>query len=135
MIFVLFVLVVAWLIIRTRQQSTSAKPNPVRPASMESSEYHAVSIKFKDKACDAAKAMAGQRFLSAEAPILPLPECDVAECNCHFSHYKDRRARNDRRSPFASSISMDTTGRFTVEQRERKDRRHDDDIEDDDIKF
>ena len=127
MIFGLFVLVVAWWFLRKRQTSSSASVKPVRPSSVKSSEYHAVSIKFPQRVCDAAKAMDGQRFLSNEAPALPLAECDLAECNCHFSHYKDRRARTDRRSPFASPMTADGTGRFEKERRESKDRRDDDD--------
>lgn len=34
----------------------------------------------------------GQRFLSREAPPLPLKNCPNGNCECHYQHYDDRRA-------------------------------------------
>ena len=56
------------------------------------SEFHCVSIKFRATACAAVKALDGQRFLSQDAPMLPLPECDSASCRCTYQHYDDRRS-------------------------------------------
>src|ERR1700735_1405426 len=41
--------------------------------------------------CQPAEAAKGRRFLSTEAPILPLRECDAAACTCKYRHYEDRR--------------------------------------------
>jgi hypothetical protein len=40
------------------------------------------------------------RKLSAEAPALPLPDCDVATCTCRHAHYSDRRSGIDRRAVY-----------------------------------
>ncbi len=34
----------------------------------------------------------GQRFLSREAPPLPLKNCPNGNCECLYQHYDDRRA-------------------------------------------
>ena len=58
--------------------------------------YAAVSIVPGQGACDAARAMGDGRLLESEVPALPLPACDVSECNCHYRHFRDRR-QEDRR--------------------------------------
>jgi hypothetical protein len=63
-----------------------------------SNPYHAVSVLPGASACAAAYRSAGQRFLSREAPRLPLPSCDARTCGCRFKHYKDRRAGPRRNS-------------------------------------
>jgi hypothetical protein len=93
--------------------------------------YHAVSIKFDQNACEAARAMSGRRFLSSAAPRLPLPECDALECRCRFAHHKDRRTGKDRRSPFAAAGYGGGTGSFEKERREQSGRRHEDADHDD----
>ena len=127
--FALPLLVIAWWYVRMRQKTSATKSESVRPSAARTSAFHAVSIKFPEQACAAAKAIAGQRFLSTQAPNLPLPECNASKCNCHFSHHKDRRANKDRRSPFASAMSADGTGRFEKERRDRNERRKEDDVE------
>ena len=121
-------LVVGWYMWQRQEKSSSATVKKVRPRAKKSTTYHAVAIKFPQNGCAAAKAIAGRRFLANEAPTLPLPECDVSNCGCQFTHYDDRRARKDRRSPFATSMSTDGTGSFEKERRDKKDRRSDDDF-------
>ena len=54
--------------------------------------------------CEAVEEMAGIRFLSQEAPIFPLNECDRCEtCTCTYKHWDDRR-QEDRRD-FDSGIA------------------------------
>lgn len=67
-------------------------------AAAASHPYHAVSILPGASACAAAYRSAGQRFLSREAPRLPLPSCDARTCGCRFKHYNDRRAGPRRNS-------------------------------------
>jgi hypothetical protein len=44
-------------------------------------------------ACEAVRALKGMRFLSAEAPRIPLPRCpDRPGCRCVYQHLSDRRA-------------------------------------------
>jgi hypothetical protein len=118
----LLILTVAWLIVRIRQNKAATKAES-RPQPKNEGEYHAVAIQYSENACDAAKAMTGRRFLSNAAPRLPLPECDFLECRCQFTHYDDRRASRDRRSPFAPAGATDGTGSYEKERREKTDRR------------
>ncbi len=90
-----------------------------------------MSIKVTGTACEAAREMTGRRFLSAAAPKLPLPDCDVLDCNCRFVHHKDRRSGKDRRSPFSPAGFGGGTGKFQQDQRGGKDRRKSSDDEDD----
>ena len=118
------VLLVAWLLLRRR--NTQKKEQAPQAASRhQNTAYHAVSIKFGDRACQAAREMSGRRFLSSAAPRLPLADCEAAECVCRFVHHKDRRSGKDRRSPFAAGRIGGETGSFEQERRERPDRRHD----------
>lgn len=65
--------------------------------------YHAVSVKPPlVGACMAAQRCAGKRFLSTEAPTLPLAQCDAASCQCRYRHHEDRRSESRR--------IMDTNG-------------------------
>ncbi len=63
----------------------------VRAKPQADKRWHAVSIAAAAGACEAARACKGKRFLSREAPRLPLPECDAARCECKYRHYADRR--------------------------------------------
>jgi len=55
--------------------------------------YHCVSVVGGANACAAAKAVALVRILSAEAPRLPLKDCDHPHaCTCKYRHFDDRRA-------------------------------------------
>lgn len=56
------------------------------------SAFKAVAIVCDDAvACPAARALDGKRFLGAEAPKLPLPDCTTDVCTCTFHHHPDRR--------------------------------------------
>ncbi len=128
---VALVLSIAWLVIRIRQGKTDVRSDEAKKRAHEKVAYHAVSISLEPSACDAAKAMTGRRFLSDAAPLLPLPDCDVLECRCIFTHHADRREKKDRRSPFASGgYSANPTGTHERDRRARKDRREDADFDD-----
>jgi len=59
--------------------------------------FHAVAIVPNMSACPDARAIAGIRYLSREAPPLPLPACPWPErCRCRFEKFEDRR-QDDRR--------------------------------------
>ena len=122
-------LLAIWLFIRVRREADDDKPAPVSRSNPKNAAFHAVSIKMSGQACKAAQAMSGRRFLSTAAPKLPLPECDVLDCNCRFVHHKDRRTGKDRRSPFGPSGFGGATGRHEAEQRQGPDRRQSDDEE------
>jgi hypothetical protein len=64
------------------------KPAPVKkPANA----WHAVSIAPGPHTCMAARKLEGHRFLSRDAPPLPLKNCDSKECTCRYEHFDDRR--------------------------------------------
>jgi hypothetical protein len=66
---------------------------PPSPPRIERSPWYSVSVVAKSAACAAAKSLAAKRFLSREAPRLPLPSCDSPDrCGCTYKHHKDRRA-------------------------------------------
>ena len=77
-----------------------AKSSPVASNPTSAEPFHAVSILPGEHACAAAFRATGQRFLSREAPTLPLPTCDAFDCACRFTHHKDRRAGPRRRNDF-----------------------------------
>lgn len=122
----LLILAIAWLVVRIQQNKAMTKADS-KSNPKDSGAFHAVEIKYSEKACDAAKAMTGRRFLSNAAPRLPLPECDLLECRCKFAHYDDRRAGRDRRTAFAPGGATGTTGSYERERREKTDRRKGDD--------
>ena len=54
--------------------------------------WKAVAILADDAACAAAIQLRGKRFLSRDAPRLPLPECTRQDqCQCKYRHLRDRR--------------------------------------------
>lgn len=82
--------------------------------------YHCVAIRTRAGCCSAVRKAAGTRFLSHQAPSLPLPNCTAASCRCTYMHFDDRRD-SDRRMPFAPRRSA-THGNEGSERR-RSDRR------------
>ena len=81
--------------------------------------YHSVAIRYYgNAACPAVRQFAiqptvstqtplfleTQRFLSSEAPLLPLVGCTETSCQCRYVHYADRRDR-DRRYPHVRSVA------------------------------
>ena len=124
----ILVLLVVWMFARRRANERVETPvRRERRVATSSTAYHAVAIKAGPHACAAANEIAGTRYLSAEAPTLPLPDCNVVDCQCSFVHYKDRRTGKDRRSPFSPAGSPATTGRFETERRAGSDRRENSD--------
>lgn len=121
-------LLIAWYFYRQGlDRPEDRRDRRTTPALKKKAGYHAVSVKPGAYACAAANKIAGQRFLATEAPSLPLPDCDAAECDCHFTHHHDRRTGKDRRSPFTSGGHAATTGTFSGERRQGEDRRNDED--------
>ena len=61
------------------------------------SPWYAVSVVPAVRSCAAVKALARKRWLSSEAPRLPVPKCDARTCDCRYLHHTDRRAAPRRR--------------------------------------
>jgi hypothetical protein len=87
------------------------------------SRWHAVSIVISTGACPAAIALGKRRFLSKEAPRLPLADCtSPATCKCSYRHHKDRRTTPRRWSDQGGSDRLRSEG----ERRSKRGRREDD---------
>ncbi len=124
MILILGLLVAVWWLVRKRREgSQESSTTQLRPRTANT-QFHAVSIKYENRACKAAQEMSGRRFLATAAPKLPLANCDILECTCRFVHHEDRRSHRDRRSPFGPGGTAGSTGSFNREQRDGSDRRH-----------
>jgi hypothetical protein len=81
---------------RVRSQVSGKAPHH----QLISNPWHAVSIETGSdvcgSCCQAAGALQGQRFLSSDAPTLPLRGCtNPSGCQCRYRHHPDRR--HDRR--------------------------------------
>jgi hypothetical protein len=64
---------------------------PVKSVKKISAAHHAVSIVPGYRCCHEARELAGTRFLSREAPALPLKNCGSDNCSCRYEHHEDRR--------------------------------------------
>ena len=69
------------------------KSQPAAPVAPKPKvKWHAVSVSSEAGSCFPARLLKGQRFLSTEAPLLPLADCtQPASCNCVYKKYNDRR--------------------------------------------
>ena len=96
---------------------------------LQASPFHAVEICCTKNACQAAQDTRGERYLSAEAPLLPLDQCDRRDrCKCRYKHHEDRRGGESRRSAEADLPTQSDSE--TVELRHGKGRRVEDIAED-----
>lgn len=74
-----------------RQAAPDATPAPAQVAKKAGTAHHSVAIVPGPRCCDEARGLRGQKFLSREAPQLPLKNCGRADCTCRYEHYQDRR--------------------------------------------
>ena len=97
----------------------SSQPTTVRRSAKNGfavPSYRSVSIVCGSGACESAKALSEKRFLSSEAPMIPLPDCNSSTCTCKYVHYQDRRKQSrDRRAPAALGTEL-----FTRTKREER---------------
>jgi hypothetical protein len=83
--------------------------------------WHAVSVKPGEGACSAAVSGKNRRWLSREAPLLPLPGCTRPDtCKCTYNHHDDRRA-GSRRAEELDAFTQPP--RVVNERRNRRTRR------------
>ena len=89
---------------------------------LKSEPWHAVAIMSRaGESCAAAILCRSRRFLSGEAPLLPLAECDrPRSCPCTYRHYMDRRAKPRRSGESGAIIS---TRKPVAEKRASRGRR------------
>jgi len=68
-----------------------------------SNPWHAVSIVPSARSCRLARSVAEVRFLSQQAPQLPMADCTVRPCTCRYRHFQDRRDMSRRDSDLVGS--------------------------------
>jgi hypothetical protein len=98
-------------------------PRISTPAASAPRPFQAVSIFHGAKACEMARRFSDHRFLSKDAPQLPLSGCSMpARCECRFLKHKDRRGDRRRLVEFGAS----SRGFMGQERRQRGGRRSND---------
>jgi hypothetical protein len=109
--------------LKTATGNTAA---PLKAAAKPKNPYRATSIKIRDDACAAAKALQHKRFLTVGevVPNLPLPDCDAASCGCTYAHHEDRRDPDDvRRGPTGLRTALHTHSDNTERRSKKRGRR------------
>jgi hypothetical protein len=76
-----------------KKPATKARPASTPPPS----RYSSVSIMLPQNCCSSAQSLAGARFLTKEAPQLPLANCNTTPCKCGFIRHEDRREEDEDR--------------------------------------
>ncbi len=62
-------------------------------------KWHSVSVKPGRSGCKAVQELKHKRWLSKDAPVLPLKDCQQpGHCSCVYQHHADRRAGDGRRA-------------------------------------
>ncbi len=85
---------------------TTAPARPARTVVPPRKSYHAVEIVAGDDCCELVRRYTGKRFLSGEAPVVPLQGCDAGECLCRYIHHADRRKKDRRTSDMAVTVDQ-----------------------------
>lgn len=104
-----------------RARALFLDPEPQRPAvavRKVTTRHHAVVVVPGRHACAEAYALRDRRFLSREAPVLPLAGCGSPTCECRYEHHDDRRKGLRRARDLAVAID----GHDGAEQRDRSKR-------------
>lgn len=96
---VIWVLLKVWVL---SPKAASQRSKQVQAVRRKSNPYAGVKIVTASGCCADAKDIDWHNYLAAEAPVLPLPGCNQAECHCRYKHLPDRR-EGDRRSPILLS--------------------------------
>ena len=109
----------------TQTDKTAKKAKTRKAASSSEHEatasksFTAVTLALGPGACEAVLSFGERRFLSGDAPILPLTDCGSTSCTCKYVHYEDRRdISEDRRQPF--SMRTDLHGSAGEEERRQR---------------
>jgi hypothetical protein len=93
------IILLAWVLFRYRQGKNKQHHEP--------HTYHCVTIETGAQCCKAVEKLAKKRFLSVDAPLFPLENCQAQDCQCRYTHYEDRRDEHgSRRSDFGLSHEL-----------------------------
>jgi hypothetical protein len=91
-------------------------PAPAAAPDVHIADYRAVSIVPATGSCAEARRLRKKRYLSNEAPRLPLPQCPQRlTCPCRYRKFPDRRVTERR--------DVASSGRWFMGQQIREDRR------------
>ncbi|MCU8028965.1 hypothetical protein RA178_18640 [Shewanella oncorhynchi] len=86
------------------------------PSINKTHSFHSVSIVNNGSCCEQIEALSGKRFLSKDAPEIPMEECTMANCQCRYQHHEDRRQLgNDRRVEYG--VTRELFGAFGEQNR------------------
>jgi hypothetical protein len=106
------------------KKSSPVKAHFKMSVSHRSTPWHAVSIVTGRWCCEAARGLLGSRYLSKDAPRLPLAECNSAEhCACLYKHHGDRRGVPRRKD---EAMGMRRLAPVENDRRNTRGRREDD---------
>jgi hypothetical protein len=83
--------------------------------------WHAVGISTGASCCRASVFLRETRFLSSQAPPLPLQGCTLPKsCVCKYRHFSDRRSgprRTTESELFQNALSRHTAASWTTQER------------------
>ena len=85
--------------------------------------YSAISLRCGRGACGVAREIANQRFLSTDAPALPIEGCTSQSCHCSYRYYDDRRKEDRERRALRSTKTELFRGDGNLERRMQLGRR------------
>jgi hypothetical protein len=122
---------VVWVVMRSRSDRSvspagTQETQPARPLPKRSAASWGKTVVVPDpaKACPAVLRIQGQSFTNEAAPRLPLSNCSVANCQCHYAPAKERRAAEERRSGMDRRTQLRFEPGKAGDRRSGKDRRH-----------
>jgi hypothetical protein len=100
-----------------------SKKDPVKEDLAGLRRFQAIAIYHGVRACEPARKFSEHRFLTRDAPPLPLAGCTMGStCQCKYLKYKDRRGNQRRLVDFGAPARM-----FTGEDRRKRNGRRSND--------
>ena len=114
----------SWLHRRKVQAEVLKSGRPIEVRTV-TNPFHAVSVVPVGDCCQQARSLLGVRFLSREAPPIPLKGCDASSCRCRYQHFDDRRSGEDRRVADPWNVHAGAKS-ARAERRDGRGRRHTD---------
>jgi len=95
-----------------------------KPTRRPASKWHTVTIVLQTSSCAAAAMCRNTRYLSREAPRLPLSTCPNAGSRpCTFKHHEDRRAGPRRSADIGGSSDKPSNEKRRSRGRRARDQR------------
>ena len=103
-----------WAKLTGNRATTASATAVAKKDSEKGNKYRGVCVVATGvEPCRAARAIAEERFLSEEAPTLPLADCDAEQCLCVYRHFDDRRSDVRR----MADIGYSTATQFVIDEK------------------